>query len=58
MFEIVYKKNIFLVIILNVTKENSIEILELQKEGKKKMKTSEYLKGNKLEIGSNVGKNL
>ena len=39
-------------------KENSIEILELQKEGKKKMKTSEYLKGNKLEIGSNVGKNL
>ena len=38
--------------------ENSIEILELQKEGKKKMKTSEYLKGNKLEIGSNVGKNL
>tara|TARA_B100000941_G_scaffold84122_1_gene57937 strand:- start:706 stop:1614 length:909 start_codon:yes stop_codon:yes gene_type:complete len=39
-------------------RENSIEILELQKEGKKKMKTSEYLKGNKLEIGSNVGKNL
>ena len=38
--------------------ENSIEILELQKEGKKKMKTSEYLKGNKLEIGSNVEKNL
>ena len=38
--------------------ENSIEILELQKEGKKKMKTSEYLKGNKLEIGSNVGKTL
>ena len=39
-------------------RENSIEILELQKEGKKKMKTSEYLKGNKLEIGSNVEKNL
>ena len=38
--------------------ENSIEILELQKEGKKKMKTSEYLKGTKLEIGSNVEKNL
>ena len=26
--------------------ENSIQILELQKEGKKKMKTSEYLKAN------------
>ena len=38
--------------------ENSVKVLELQKEGKKKMKTSEYLKGNKLEIGSNVGKNL
>ena len=38
--------------------ENAIEVLELQKEGKKKMKTSEYLKGNKLEIGSNIGKDL
>ena len=38
--------------------ENAIEVLELQREGKKKMKTSEYLKGNKLEIGSNIGKNL
>ena len=38
--------------------ENSIEVLELQKEGKKKMKTSEYLKGNKLKIGSTVAKNL
>ena len=34
--------------------ENSIQVLELQKEGKKEMKTSEYLKGNKLKIGSNV----
>ena len=38
--------------------ENAIEVLELQKEGKKKMNTSEYLKGIKLEIGSNIGKNL
>ena len=38
--------------------ENSVKILELQKEGKKKMKTSEYLKGNKLDIGSNIGKDL
>ena len=33
---------------------NSIQVLELQKEGKKEMKTSEYLKGNNLKIGSNV----
>ena len=39
-------------------RENSIEVLELQKEGKRKMKTSEYLKGNKLEIGAIVGKDL
>ena len=39
-------------------KKNSIEVLELQKEGKKKLKTSEYLKGNKLEIGTIVGKDL
>ena len=38
--------------------QNSIEVLEIQKAGKKKMKTSEYLKGNKLEIGTIVGKNL
>ena len=34
--------------------ENAIQILDLQKEGKKKMSVSEFLKGNKLEIGSNV----
>ena len=34
--------------------ENAIQILDLQKEGKKKMTVSEFLKGNKLEIGSNV----
>ena len=33
---------------------NSIQILELQKEGKGKMKVTEYLKGNKLIKGSNV----
>ena len=33
---------------------NSIQILELQKEGKLKMKVDEYLKGNKLIKGSNV----
>ena len=33
---------------------NSIQILELQKEGKSKMKVAEYLKGNKLIKGSNV----
>ena len=34
--------------------ENAIQILDLQKEGKKNMTVSEFLKGNKLEIGSNV----
>ena len=33
---------------------NSIQILEIQKEGKLKMKVDEYLKGNKLIKGSNV----
>ncbi len=37
---------------------NSIQILELQKEGKTKMGVSEYLKGNKLETGSNIGEKL
>ncbi len=31
--------------------ENAIKILELQKEGKKKMLSKEFLKGNKLEKG-------
>ncbi len=39
-------------------KVNSIQVLELQKEGKKKMKASEFLKGNKLEIGKIIGKDL
>ena len=34
--------------------ENAIKILELQKEGKKKMKTSEYLKGHDLAVGSKI----
>ena len=37
---------------------NSIQILELQKEGKTKMGVSEYLKGNKLETGSNISEKL
>ncbi len=32
-------------------KKNAIQILELQKEGKKKMNTEEYLKGNHFKIG-------
>ena len=31
--------------------ENSVQILELQKEGKQPMKSEEFLKGNKLKIG-------
>ena len=34
--------------------ENAIQILEIQKEGKKKMSVSEYLKGNKITIGFNI----
>ena len=32
--------------------ENSIQILELKKEGKNKMNASDFLKGNKLKIGT------
>ena len=31
--------------------ENAIQILEIQKEGKKKVSSKEFLKGNKLEKG-------
>ncbi len=34
--------------------ENAIQILELQKEGKNKILTKEFLKGNKLEKGLNL----
>ena len=34
--------------------KNAVQILELQKEGKKKMKTSEYLKGHDLVVGTKI----
>ena len=34
--------------------QNSIKILELQKEGKNKILSEDFLKGNKLEVGSNI----
>ena len=34
--------------------ENAVQILELQREGKKKMTAKEFLIGNKLEVGSNI----
>ena len=34
--------------------ENSVQILELKKEGKKNMLASDYLKGNKLKVGIKV----
>jgi len=37
--------------------ENAVQIIELKKEGKKSMKSEEFLKGNKLEIGTNLIKN-
>ncbi|MDA8822277.1 methionyl-tRNA formyltransferase [Candidatus Pelagibacter bacterium] len=33
---------------------NAIQILELQKEGKNKISTLEFLKGNKLKVGSSI----
>ena len=34
--------------------QNAIQILELKKEGKNKISAKEFLKGNKLEVGSNI----
>ena len=34
--------------------ENAVQILELQKEGKNKILATEFLKGNKLELGFNI----
>ncbi len=34
--------------------KNAIQILKLQKEGKREMKTSEFLKGNNLEVGIKI----
>ena len=33
---------------------NAVKILELKKEGKKKMTTAEFLRGKKIEVGSNI----
>ena len=38
--------------------QNAVQILELQKEGKNKISAIEFLKGNKLEIGSNILTNV
>ncbi len=37
---------------------NAIQILELKKEGKNKILAEEFLKGNKLEVGSNINTNV
>ena len=38
--------------------ENAVQILELQKEGKKKMTAREFLVGNKLEVGTNINSDV
>jgi methionyl-tRNA formyltransferase len=38
--------------------QNAVQILELKKEGKNKMTTKEFLKGSKLEVGSNLIDNV
>ena len=37
---------------------NAIQILEIQKEGKKTMTTKEFLKGNKIKIGQNLNRDV
>ena len=34
--------------------QNAIQVLELQKEGRNKISTAEFLKGNILKVGSNI----
>jgi len=38
--------------------KNAVQILELKKEGKKTVTATEFLKGNKLEVGSNIITNV
>ena len=38
--------------------QNAVQILELQKEGKNKILSSEFIKGNKIEVGFNILKNV
>jgi len=38
--------------------KNAIQILELQKEGKNKISADEFLKGNNLEVGFNILKDV
>ena len=38
--------------------KNAIQILELTKEGKKSTMASEFLKGNKIEVGTNINNNV
>ena len=38
--------------------ENAVQILELQREGKKKMTAKEFLIGNKLEVGTSINSDV
>jgi methionyl-tRNA formyltransferase len=38
--------------------KNAVQVLELQKEGKNKITSKEFLKGNKLDVGSNILTNV
>ena len=37
---------------------NAVRLLEIQKEGKKRMSIDDYLKANNLKVGFNVKKNF
>ena len=38
--------------------KNAVQILELQKEGKKKMTAREFLIGNKLKVGTSINSDV
>ena len=55
------EEQIFKIINENFTiacSQNALQVLELKKEGKNKISSIEFLKGNKLEIGSNILANV
>ena len=41
-------------LVLSLNKDNSIQILEIQKEGKKKLSLDEFLSGNQIKSGENI----
>ena len=38
--------------------ENAVRILELQREGKQKMKAEEFLRGSRIKVGTNISSDV